>query len=246
MRQIGIRLQVDYVTWARFLEMVDAKQAQFFALGWQADYPDEQTFFQLLYSKNQSPGPELGELQQPAVRRAVREDAGDGGRRRARRAVPRDGSDRAGGLPVDPQLLADHLHALLRLGARPSPPNTTRTGRWRTRKLDVELRQRRLFGGEKADVATAGKPPIDEETETAVWAYIVRTNPPDDPDRARRRADHDGAVLVRLATTRPARGPDASPAKRSSTRSAPRWGSTSRAGSNGRSRFARRTSSAGP
>ena len=57
MRQIGIKLRVDYVTWARFQEMVDSKQAQFFALGWQADYPDEQTFFQLLYGKNAAPGP---------------------------------------------------------------------------------------------------------------------------------------------------------------------------------------------
>ncbi len=57
MSQIGINLRVDYRTWARFLEMVDSKQGQFFSLGWQADYPDEQTFFQLFYSKNESPGP---------------------------------------------------------------------------------------------------------------------------------------------------------------------------------------------
>jgi len=57
MAQIGINIRPDYRTWARFLEMVDSKQAQFFSLGWQADYPDEQTFFQLFYSKNESPGP---------------------------------------------------------------------------------------------------------------------------------------------------------------------------------------------
>jgi ABC-type transport system substrate-binding protein len=57
MAKIGVKLRVEYVTWPRFLQMVDSKQAQFFSLGWQADYPDEQTFFQLWYSKNQSPGP---------------------------------------------------------------------------------------------------------------------------------------------------------------------------------------------
>ena len=57
MTKIGVKLRVEYVTWPRFLQMVDGKQAQFFSLGWQADYPDEQTFFQLFYSKNESPGP---------------------------------------------------------------------------------------------------------------------------------------------------------------------------------------------
>jgi len=65
MKQVGIRLKVDYVTWARFQELVDGKQAQFFALGWQADYPDEQTFFQLLYSKNESPGPNASNYKNP-------------------------------------------------------------------------------------------------------------------------------------------------------------------------------------
>jgi len=57
MAAIGLKIKVNYVTWPRFLELVDSKQAQFFSLGWQADYPDEQTFFQLFYSKNGSPGP---------------------------------------------------------------------------------------------------------------------------------------------------------------------------------------------
>lgn len=57
MAQIGIDLRVEYRTWARFQEMIDQKQAQFYGLGWMADYPDEQTFLQLFWSKNQSPGP---------------------------------------------------------------------------------------------------------------------------------------------------------------------------------------------
>jgi ABC-type transport system substrate-binding protein len=57
MAQIGIDIRVNYTTWARFQEMIDGKQAQFYALGWVADYPDEQTFLQLFWSKNETPGP---------------------------------------------------------------------------------------------------------------------------------------------------------------------------------------------
>jgi oligopeptide transport system substrate-binding protein len=65
MAAIGLKLRVDYRTWPRFLELVDSKQAQFFSLGWQADYPDEQTFFQLFYSKNGSPGPNHSNYNNP-------------------------------------------------------------------------------------------------------------------------------------------------------------------------------------
>jgi peptide/nickel transport system substrate-binding protein len=65
MAAVGIRIRPDYRTWARVLEMVDSKQAQFFTLGWQADYPDEQTFLQLFYSKNASPGPNSSNYNNP-------------------------------------------------------------------------------------------------------------------------------------------------------------------------------------
>jgi oligopeptide transport system substrate-binding protein len=65
MAEVGIRIKPDYRTWARFLEVVDSKQAQFFGLGWQADYPDEQTFLQLFYSKNASPGPNSSNYSNP-------------------------------------------------------------------------------------------------------------------------------------------------------------------------------------
>ena len=45
--------------------MIDNKQAQFFTLGWQADYPDEQTFLQLFWSKNASPGPNGSNYKNP-------------------------------------------------------------------------------------------------------------------------------------------------------------------------------------
>jgi oligopeptide transport system substrate-binding protein len=56
MANIGLKVHFELRTWARFQEMVDAKQAQLFGFGWVADYPDEQTFLQLFYSKNSGPG----------------------------------------------------------------------------------------------------------------------------------------------------------------------------------------------
>jgi oligopeptide transport system substrate-binding protein len=56
MKQIGLEVETEYRPWARFLEMVDAKQEQIYALGWVADYPDEQDFWQLYYSPNAGPG----------------------------------------------------------------------------------------------------------------------------------------------------------------------------------------------
>jgi oligopeptide transport system substrate-binding protein len=55
MREIGVELHVDYNTWARFQEMVDARETQMFQLGWAADYPDEQTYLMLFYGKFSPP-----------------------------------------------------------------------------------------------------------------------------------------------------------------------------------------------
>ena len=52
MAQIGVTLHPEYHDWARFQEMVDNRQTQVFDAGWQGDYPDEQNFLQLCYSKN--------------------------------------------------------------------------------------------------------------------------------------------------------------------------------------------------
>jgi ABC-type transport system substrate-binding protein len=65
MARIGIEVRVEYRTWARFQEMIDQKQAQFYALGWIADYPDEQTFLQLFWTKNASPGPNSANYSNP-------------------------------------------------------------------------------------------------------------------------------------------------------------------------------------
>jgi oligopeptide transport system substrate-binding protein len=57
MAQIGVTLDVDYTNWANFLEQVEKKKtAQFYQLGWNTDWPDEQNILQLFWSKNISEG----------------------------------------------------------------------------------------------------------------------------------------------------------------------------------------------
>ncbi len=76
MSQIGLKVRFEMRTWARMQEMVDGKEAQMFEFGWVADYPDEQTFLQLYYSKNAGVGgvnscnynnPEYDKLYEQAV-----------------------------------------------------------------------------------------------------------------------------------------------------------------------------------
>jgi len=52
MAQIGLNVNVQYATWARFQQIVNGNEAQIFDFGWTADYPDEQDFWQLFYGKN--------------------------------------------------------------------------------------------------------------------------------------------------------------------------------------------------
>ena len=54
--KIGIRLELDYMTWDAFLKAVNDGRVQMFRMGWVGDYPDVQNFMQLFYSKNVSPG----------------------------------------------------------------------------------------------------------------------------------------------------------------------------------------------
>lgn len=57
MDKIGLKVEVDYFDWPTFQDRVKSKNTQIFAMGWVADYPDGETFLQLFYSPNQSPGP---------------------------------------------------------------------------------------------------------------------------------------------------------------------------------------------
>ncbi|MGA2496874.1 MAG: ABC transporter substrate-binding protein [Tepidisphaeraceae bacterium] len=51
-RALGLDVELDATNWARFQDLTDRHLAQFFYNGWVADWPDEQNFFQLFYSKN--------------------------------------------------------------------------------------------------------------------------------------------------------------------------------------------------
>ncbi|MBR2838503.1 MAG: hypothetical protein IKE55_06960 [Kiritimatiellae bacterium] len=55
--RVGIRLELQYMTWDAFLRAVNKGQVQMFRMGWVADYPDAQNFLQLFCSRNVSPGP---------------------------------------------------------------------------------------------------------------------------------------------------------------------------------------------
>lgn len=48
---LGITVKLKQVEWARHLEEIDAGKAEFFRLGWVADYPDPENFLNLLYGK---------------------------------------------------------------------------------------------------------------------------------------------------------------------------------------------------
>jgi len=51
-RKIGVRLKVNYSDWSTLQERVTNKQTQLYTMGWHADYPDGENFFQLFWSEN--------------------------------------------------------------------------------------------------------------------------------------------------------------------------------------------------
>ena len=55
-KNVGLDVEIDYMDWPTFQDKVNTKSAQMFMLGWVADYPDVESFLQLFYSKNSSPG----------------------------------------------------------------------------------------------------------------------------------------------------------------------------------------------
>jgi ABC-type transport system substrate-binding protein len=55
-QKVGLDIEVEYLDWPTFLSKVHTKSVQMFTLGWVADYPDAESFLQLFYSKNVSPG----------------------------------------------------------------------------------------------------------------------------------------------------------------------------------------------
>ena len=55
--KLGVTLLANFQTFSAFLDRIDRGNFQVSSGGWQADYPDGENFYQLLYSKNKRPGP---------------------------------------------------------------------------------------------------------------------------------------------------------------------------------------------
>ncbi|WP_146663072.1 ABC transporter substrate-binding protein [Anaerohalosphaera lusitana] len=70
---IGLDIETEYLDWPIFLEKTHTKSAQIFQLGWRADYPDTETFLQVFYSKNESPGPNQFNYSSPEFDRIYEE-----------------------------------------------------------------------------------------------------------------------------------------------------------------------------
>lgn len=63
--KIGIRLELQFMTWDAFLRAVSEGRTQLYRMGWVGDYPDAQNFLQLFHSRNLSPGPNRSAYENP-------------------------------------------------------------------------------------------------------------------------------------------------------------------------------------
>ncbi len=57
LRTIGLDVRLKQQPWPLHLESIDSNEAEFFRLGWIADYPDAENFLALFMSRNHTPGP---------------------------------------------------------------------------------------------------------------------------------------------------------------------------------------------
>ena len=62
---IGVTLKANFQTFSSFLDRTDNGNFQVMSGGWQADYPDAENFYQLLYGKNKRPGPNYSNYGDP-------------------------------------------------------------------------------------------------------------------------------------------------------------------------------------
>jgi oligopeptide transport system substrate-binding protein len=56
----GVQLKAQFLDYPSFVKVTEASNFQIADFAWNADYPDAENFYQLLYSKNVAPGPNLG------------------------------------------------------------------------------------------------------------------------------------------------------------------------------------------
>jgi oligopeptide transport system substrate-binding protein len=62
---VGIRAKANFNTFSAFLKKIESGNFQISSSGWAADYPDAENFYQLLYSKNRTPGPNSSTFDHP-------------------------------------------------------------------------------------------------------------------------------------------------------------------------------------
>jgi len=55
--KIGIKVRINVNSFPELTEKINKSRAQMWGIAWGADYPDAENFFQLLYCKNKTPGP---------------------------------------------------------------------------------------------------------------------------------------------------------------------------------------------
>lgn len=70
---VGIRAVGRFHTFSAYLRRVESGNFQVGNSGWFADYPDAENFYQLLYSKNRPPGPNMGAFSHPEYDRLYEE-----------------------------------------------------------------------------------------------------------------------------------------------------------------------------
>jgi ABC-type transport system substrate-binding protein len=74
--KIGVQIDVNENTFPTFLEKAKKKNLQIFYGGWNMDYPDAENVYQLLYSKNESPGPNDANYKNPEFDKLYEQLAG--------------------------------------------------------------------------------------------------------------------------------------------------------------------------
>ncbi|MGF1604289.1 MAG: ABC transporter substrate-binding protein [Thermosynechococcaceae cyanobacterium] len=65
LQKANIELKPNFQTFPNYLKKLEAANFQIAIGGWQADLPDPENFYQLLYSKNKAPGPNNGSYNNP-------------------------------------------------------------------------------------------------------------------------------------------------------------------------------------
>ncbi len=70
---VGIETTARFHTFTAYLKRIESGNFQVAISGWFADYPDAENFYQLLYGKNQPPGPNIGSFAHPTYDRLYEE-----------------------------------------------------------------------------------------------------------------------------------------------------------------------------